>query len=137
MPATIVGKEIGRADFLRLGGAALAGSALAARSGSPAGALQRRIPRLLFFKGPTDGGNAVITDRTPYIVDHIDYIQSLPFDGMVVNVSWGWTLMRGRPIDYRVIYDELRPLEYAFTRFRHNFAKVNIRNPGNVFDDEA
>lgn len=80
----------------------------------------------------------VHTNRTPYIVEHIDYIESLPFDGMVVNIGPSWEVMTGRPITYDDVYGHwLAPLDGTFKRFTQNFVEVLIDDPGDVFDDAA
>jgi hypothetical protein len=79
-----------------------------------------------------------VTNRTPYILDHLDYIESLPFDGMVVNISPSWDLMRGQPLTYEEIYGRwLAPLQGKFKHFTQNFVEVLIDKPGDVFDDAA
>ncbi|NOK61867.1 MAG: hypothetical protein GFH27_549281n11 [Chloroflexi bacterium AL-W] len=91
--------------------------------------------RLIFMTGPTNSD--IETTRTPNIVQNIDYIESLPFDGMVVDVPVGWQVMEGEPLDYNDIYDEwLTPLENIFQTYTHNFLRAQIMNPGDVFDDE-
>jgi hypothetical protein len=80
----------------------------------------------------------VHTNRTPYILDNLAYIESLPFDGMVVNIPPSWTVMRDQPITYDDVYDDwLAPLQGKFTRFTQNFVEVMIDDPGDVFDDAA
>src|SRR5262245_4666863 len=78
------------------------------------------------------------TYRTPYSLANLDYIESLPFDGMVVNIPASWDLMRGRPLTYAQAYDHwLAPLQGKFKRFTQNFVEVMIDDPGDVFDDAA
>lgn len=78
------------------------------------------------------------TNRTPYILENIDYIESLPFDGMVVNIAPSWSIMRGQPVTYDDIYPRwLEPLRGKFQRFTQNFVEVLIDDPGDVFDDAA
>jgi hypothetical protein len=80
----------------------------------------------------------VHTNRTPYILENIDYIESLPFDGMVVNIAPSWEVMTGNPITYDDAYDDaLGLLQGTFTRFTQNFVEVMIDDPGDVFDDDA
>jgi hypothetical protein len=90
--------------------------------------------RLIFITGPTDSD--VLSTRTPNIVKNIDYIESLPFDGMVVDVPVSWQVMEGKPLNYDDIYGPwLAPLEGKFKKFTHNFLRAQINNPGDVFDD--
>jgi hypothetical protein len=80
----------------------------------------------------------ISTYRTPYILANLDYIESLPFDGMVVNIPPSWDVMRGRPLAYDAIYGHwLAPLKGKFKHFTQNFVEVLIDDPGDVFDDAA
>lgn len=80
----------------------------------------------------------VLTSRTPYIVENIDYIETLPFDGMVVNIAPSWEVMLGQPVSYDEIYGHwLQPLQGIFKKFTQNFVEVLIDDPGDVFDDAA
>ncbi|HEY7036399.1 MAG TPA: hypothetical protein VH482_34035 [Thermomicrobiales bacterium] len=92
-------------------------------------------PYLILLQRSTTETN---TNRTPYILANLDYIESLPFDGMVVNIPASWDVMRGRPLAYQHIYDHwLAPLQGKFTHFTQNFVEVMIDDPGDVFDDAA
>jgi hypothetical protein len=89
---------------------------------------------LIFITGPTD--KDALSTRTPNILKNIDYIESLPFDGMVVDIPAGWLLMEGKPLNYDDIYDPwLAPLEGKFKKFTHNFLRAQVNDPGDVFDD--
>ena len=102
-------------------------------------ALRARVEpaKLIFLKGPSDSGD-VLSDRTQSVLRHIDYIESLPFDGMVVDVPGGMQLMEGKPLDYQLHFAGfLDPLRTGFRRFEHNFVRVQNNDPGDLFDDEA
>ncbi len=71
-------------------------------------------------------------------MEHIDYIESLPFDGMVINIPATWYAMLAEPLSYRWIYDDwLEPLKGIYSRFTRNFVRAVVRSPGDVFDDAA
>jgi hypothetical protein len=73
-----------------------------------------------------------------YVASNIDYIESLPFDGITVDIPASLTLMRGEPISYSEMYDDgLAPLKDRFTRMKDNFVMVYIDDPGDVFNDQA
>jgi hypothetical protein len=99
---------------------------------SPPNAVASGGPRLILAQQPS------YTNRTPWIVDHIDDIESLPFDGMTVNIPPGWYLMSGDRWAYDDYFDFwLAPLRGLFHRFRYNFLEIHIDDPGDVFDDAA
>jgi hypothetical protein len=100
---------------------------------SPDGALADPPELILLQRRTTD----VHTGRPNYIAENIDHIESLPFDGMVVNIEESWSLMLGRPVSYDVIAGSLMPLRGTYEHFRHNFVEVLVDDPGDVFDDEA
>jgi hypothetical protein len=80
----------------------------------------------------------VHTSRTPYILENIEYIETLPIDGMVVNIAPSWEIMLGEPVSYDEIYGHwLAPLQGQFQKFTQNFVEVLIDDPGDVFDDAA
>lgn len=102
----------------------------------PPGTTPRSDPPYLILLQRTTTN--VDTSRTPYVLKHLDYIETLPFDGMVVNITPSWSLMQGKPVPYDEIYDHwLAPLQGKFTRFTQNFVEVHIDDPGDVFDDTA
>ncbi|MGH7629652.1 MAG: hypothetical protein ACREOF_09710 [Gemmatimonadales bacterium] len=98
---------------------------------------REQLARLIFLRGPTDSGN-VLSDRTQSILRHIAYLESLPFDGMVVDIPGGMQTMAGQPLDYELYFAGfLRPLRTAFRKFNHNFVRVQNHDPGDLFDDAA
>lgn len=101
-------------------------------------------PALIEFQGPHADPS--------YIAQHIDLIESRPFDGMVINDFLGRNLLntqlRGvasQTVDSRgvVTYDAaahgLGPLKGVFHKFRHNFVRVNfaLTGPPPLLADEA
>jgi hypothetical protein len=92
---------------------------------------------LIFLRGPTDSGN-VLSDRTQSILRHIAYLESLPFDGMVVDIPGGMQTMAGQPLEYELYFAGfLRPLRTGFRTLKHNFVRVQNNDPGDLFDDAA
>jgi hypothetical protein len=69
------------------------------------------------------------------MINHLPYIESMPFDGMFVNTAIGWYIMRGKPVTYEQISDEVKVLKGAFKKFRHNFLMVFIDFPGDLWND--
>jgi hypothetical protein len=78
-----------------------------------------------------------------YVVQHIDWIESRPFDGMVINDFLGRNLLSTQVKDVApqmvdasgvVTYDAaergLAGLKGVFRKFHHNFAKVNFAITG-------
>lgn len=89
-------------------------------------------PHLILAQQPS------YTNRTPWIVNNIDYIESLPFEGMTINIPPSWTLMSGNRVPYSDYYNHwLAPLDGLFRRFQYNFLSIHIDDPGDVFDDAA
>ncbi|MER3437218.1 MAG: hypothetical protein C4346_06295 [Chloroflexota bacterium] len=91
-------------------------------------------PRLILLQRRTTD---VHTGRLPYLLQARDHIDSLPFDGFVVNIPASWDLMKGLPIAKAEIDAWLAPLKGKFQRVNHNFVEVMIDDPGDVFDDRA
>jgi len=72
------------------------------------------------------------------IVRNIEHIESMPFDGMFINlIPWSWTAMDGDSIAYMDIYNKLSVLNGAFGKFQHNFLYIFINYPGDFWDDEV
>lgn len=82
-------------------------------------------------------------DSPSYVAQHVDLIESRPFDGVIINSYLGRNLLNTR-LDRDspqlldpagVITDEaartdVAPLKGAFKRFTHNFIKVNLQQVG-------
>jgi hypothetical protein len=93
--------------------------------------LPRKTPLLIIAQRPTPAGYPAV------IANHLDYIESLPFDGMFINSVSGWNLMNGQPVSYDSIYSEFSVLKGAFKKFKNNFISVFIYYPGDLWDDKA
>jgi hypothetical protein len=87
-----------------------------------------------------------------YIAQHVDWIESRPFDGLVINDYLGRNLLntqlkRDTPnaldgtgaVTYEAAAHGLSPLKGVFRKFRYNFAKVNfdLIGPPPLLSDEA
>ena len=70
-------------------------------------------------------------------VNNIGYIETLPFEGMLINSVSGWNLMNGQSVSYDSIYSEFSMLKGAFKKFTHNFISIYINYPGDLWDDTA
>jgi hypothetical protein len=78
-----------------------------------------------------------------FVRDHLDYLESLPFDGLAVYLRSSdltTNVTAGVLSDRRLTADEidavLRPIvSLKFRRLLHNFAAVINRNPPDLFDD--
>ncbi len=86
---------------------------------------------LLLAQRPTPVGYPAV------LVKNIEYIETLPFDGMFLNSFSGWNIMNGKPVSYDSIYSEFGVLKGAFKKFKHNFISVFINYPGDLWDDKA
>ena len=71
------------------------------------------------------------------ILDNIEHIESMPFDGMFVNAPVCRRVMNGKPVSYETIKGELGILKGAFKKFKHNFLYIFTDFPGDFWDDEV
>lgn len=78
------------------------------------------------------GGNSVSS-----VVANAAYIESLPFDGIVIDSSGSSLTMQTTAISYSSFLNELTPLQNKFTRMDQNFLLVYTQDPGNLFDNAA
>lgn len=95
-------------------------------------------PYLIYYQGPSDNPNPELgpLNRTDSILANLDHINSLPFDGIAVNISASWLLMRGEPLDYNQHFASwLEPLRGRLPNFEHNFLLAQIDKPADPFDD--
>ncbi|MBA3704643.1 MAG: T9SS type A sorting domain-containing protein [Bacteroidetes bacterium] len=94
-------------------------------------------PYLILLQGGTNYTQSCGVDtRTKCVIQNINTIESMPFDGMSLNMVASWGLMKpGQSFSYNAIYNELGPLKGIFKKFTKNFVTVNINNPGDLFDD--
>jgi hypothetical protein len=90
---------------------------------------------------------------TSYVVQHIEWIETRPFDGIVINDFLGRNLFNTRlradapqvldagtgAVTYDAAARSLAPLKGIFRRFHHNFAKVNFSlvGPPPLLTDDA
>lgn len=93
---------------------------------------------IAYSSGPGDARPG--HDSPAYIAQHVDLIESRPFDGMVINDYLGRNLMNMSvktdapglvspntgAITYEAASRGLGPVKGTFKAFRHNFAKVNM-----------
>jgi hypothetical protein len=101
-------------------------------------------PALIEFQGSHAGPS--------YVVRHIDWIESRPFDGMVINDFLGRNLLctnlrelapqavgPNGAVTYDASAQGLAALKGVFRKFHHNFAKVNfaLNGPPPLLTDEA
>ena len=67
---------------------------------------------------PLIGFIADITARTPSMLENLDYLKSLPFDGMVVNIPGSWSANSPGAVlteaDIKVWLDPQTPLDEAY-----------------------
>jgi hypothetical protein len=74
---------------------------------------------------------------TPQFVrDHLDYMETRPFDGVALSNKSGWAIMDGNAITYDEMWNEFAPIAtLKFKRLKHNFAMVYVNKPADLFDD--
>ncbi|MFN8664782.1 MAG: hypothetical protein U0075_23080 [Thermomicrobiales bacterium] len=100
---------------------------------APQAQAQTRKAALVFHQQPFRD-----TTSPRDVARNIDYIESLPFDGITVVLSASAQLMQGQPIPYSDMYDNgLAPLTGVFKRMRHNFVLAYMDSPGDLFTDSA
>jgi hypothetical protein len=78
-----------------------------------------------------------ISSRTGNILKNLAYIDSLPFDGITINipVTWG-NLAPGNVASYSDIYTNwLGPLKGKLKNVTHNYVKMVVRLSADPFDD--
>jgi hypothetical protein len=109
------------------------------------GAVAQAQPVLIVF--------ATTHDTPSYIAQHLEWIESRPFDGLVINDYLGRNLLNTQPVKSdapnaldgtgAVTYDAaahgLSPVKGVFRKFHYNFAKVNfsLNGPPPLLNDEA
>jgi RTX calcium-binding nonapeptide repeat (4 copies) len=80
---------------------------------------------------------ADVSARTQFILPNANYINSLPFDGIVVNIPASWSNMSpGAAINEADVRTWLEPLK-NFNATKHNYLAMEIDRPGDLFDDAA
>jgi hypothetical protein len=70
------------------------------------------------------------------MADHLAYIDTLPFDGISLNIPFTWGgLNPGPTYGYAAIMSQLAPVAGKLTKVNKNFVKVAVRRCADVFDD--
>jgi hypothetical protein len=98
----------------------------------------RNQPRLILL-------NSIYTEAmTSNIVKNISYIDTLPFDGIVLNGGDMWNTFgngfseaafRNTEIPYSEILAQLQPLSGKFKNLKHFFIQINVVKTADFFDD--
>jgi hypothetical protein len=101
-------------------------------AGSVAAAAQKSLIAVL---GPNDDPR--LSARTSELVKNLDYLQTLPFDGVVVDIPAGWSAMEnGTTLNYDQEYrDWVQPLDGKLGKLDQNFLRLQVHRPANLFDD--
>ena len=69
---------------------------------------------------------------------NIEYIESMPFDGMFIHIPQSWQVMDGgKSLSYDSIYSEIGILNKAFKKFKYNYLYIFIKYPGDFWDDKV
>jgi hypothetical protein len=80
---------------------------------------------------------ADVSARTQFILPNADHINSLPFDGIVVNIPASWSsLSPGAVVTEADVKFWLDPLK-NFNAGKENYIIMQMDKPGNLFDDAA
>lgn len=75
--------------------------------------------------------------RTQFILENRAYIESLPFEGMVINIPASWSAMSpGVVIREGDVREWLAPLA-DFNANKFNYLVIENNKPGDLFDDAA
>jgi hypothetical protein len=92
---------------------------------------------LIAVLGPNDDPR--LSQRTSELVKNVDYLQTLPFDGVVVDIPAGWSAMeKGTRLDYDQEYrDWVEPLDGTLGKLDQNFLRLQVHQPADLFDDAA
>jgi hypothetical protein len=98
------------------------------------GFLQAAPPYLLYFSGA-----AYTEPYTSNIVKNIAYINTLPFDGIILNggeIAFRNDAFKStRPFSYNEILSLLTPLAGKFTNLKYNFLQIDAVKSADFFDD--
>ena len=92
-------------------------------------------PYLILLQGYVSG--SLYNPKPDNIAANIGIFESLPFDGMTIEMTSANATMQGAPISYQTYYDELSPVRGKFTKFTQNFVLVKSQKPGDLFDNAA
>lgn len=111
--------------------------------------VMRLIPQVQQAQRADDGPYLIFHQQTQVppgntspasVAANIDFIDTLPFDGITVDIPASMALMRGEPISYEEMYDDgLAPLTDVMrsSRIQHNFVMAYIDKPHDVFNNQA
>ncbi len=78
-----------------------------------------------------------LSARTQFILENRAYIESLPFEGMVINIPASWNAMSpGVIVTEADVREWLEPLA-DFNKNKFNYLVVENDKPGDLFDDAA
>ncbi len=78
-----------------------------------------------------------VSARTQFILQNRNYIESLPFEGMAINIPASWNAMSpGITLTETEVKDWLSPLA-DFNSNKFNFLLIENDKPGDLFDDAA
>ena len=92
--------------------------------------MSRTRPDLLLFM-------TSLSARTQFITQNEAHIDTLPFDGITVNIPAGWSAMSpGSCITRADLITWLEPLR-AFNQGRANWLTIEVDDPGDVFNTAA
>ncbi|MGL5009387.1 MAG: hypothetical protein ACRC6I_05860, partial [Paracoccaceae bacterium] len=80
---------------------------------------------------------ADVSARTQFITQNEAHIDTLPFDGIAVNIPQSWSAMSPDVSVTRADLEYwLEPLR-SFNQGRNNWLTIEVDDPGDVFDDAA
>ena len=80
---------------------------------------------------------ASLSARTPAILKNRSYLESLPFEGMVINIPASWNAMTpGAVVSADDVQTWLGPLA-DFNADKFNYLVIENDKPGDLFDDAA
>jgi hypothetical protein len=93
-----------------------------------AGAAQP-VPDLLIFQSN-------LSARTQVLLENVDHVAAIPFDGLVVNnpASWYATLKTTR-LSYAYVWGWLEPLVGTLPKLDRSYLLLALRDMGDPFDD--
>jgi hypothetical protein len=84
-------------------------------------------------------GSGGVPARTASVLENLSHIESLPFDGIVLDIPATWNVMkRGVKLDYDSEYQTfVQPLQGKLDKFSFNMLRAVVDDPGDLFDDAA
>ena len=86
---------------------------------------------------PLIGFISDVSARTQFILPNRDHIESLPFDGMVINIPQSWSAFTAGTVHSEAeIRVWLEPLA-DFNAGKLNYLQINTDAPGDMFNDAA